>query len=56
MLIICVIDNGNNRWNAKKKSKKDKCDRGYSESMRAKGSCCAFKLGFLELICQASLF
>ena len=29
--------------------------RGYSERVRAKWFCCAFKLGFLQLICQASL-
>ena len=27
----------------------------YSESVRAKWFCCAFKLGFFELICKASL-
>ena len=40
------------------KSKDRKEQRGaasYSESVRAKWFCCAFKLGFLQLICQASL-
>ena len=30
-------------------------DRGYSERVRAKCFCCACKLGFLQLICKASL-
>ena len=55
----------NNRWkgNAKQqqqqqqqKDKKEKeGDRSYSERVRAKWFCCAFKLGFLQLICKASL-
>ena len=41
-----------------KKNKDRKTQRGgisYSESMRAKWFCCAFKLGFIQLICKASL-
>ena len=30
-------------------------NRSYSERVRAKWFCCAFKLGFLQLICKASL-
>ena len=30
-------------------------NRSYSEMVRAKWFCCAFKLGFLQLICKASL-
>ena len=30
-------------------------DRSYSERVRAKWFCCAFKLGFLWLICKASV-
>ena len=30
-------------------------NRSYSESVRAKSFCCASKLGFLQLICIASL-
>ena len=30
-------------------------DRSYSEKVRAKLFYCAFKLGFLQLICKASL-
>ena len=56
MLIISVKDNENNRWkrNAKKR-KKNKGDRGCSERVRDKWFCWAFKLGFLQLICKASL-
>ena len=45
----------------KEKDKKNK-DRkkqisgtSYSESVRAKWFCCTFKLGFVQLICKASL-
>ena len=61
MPIINVRDNENNRWKRKEKKKKNK-DRkkqrsgaSYSESVRAKWFCCAFKLGFVQLICKASL-
>ena len=37
------------------KTEKNKGDKGYSERVRAKWFCCAFKLGFLQLICKASL-
>ena len=30
-------------------------DRSYSERVRANLFCCAFKLGFLQLICKAPL-
>ena len=41
----------------KKKTEKNKGigARSYRESVRAKLFCCAFKLGFLQLICKASL-
>ena len=43
----------------KRKKKKDRKeqgrDRNYSERVRAKLFCCSFKLGFLQLICKASL-
>ena len=35
--------------------KGQKSDASYSESVKAKCFCCAFKLGFLKLICKASL-
>ena len=39
----------------KNKTERRKGSRSYSEKMRAKWFCCAFKLGFLQLICKASL-
>ena len=71
MPIISVRDHENNRWkrNAKNKWKKTKTkqnkktnkdrkeqgNRSYSERARAKWFCCAFKLGFLQVTCKASL-
>ena len=62
MLIISVKDNKNNRWkrNAKKQinkqiKKQNKGHESYSEKVRDKWLCWAFKLGFLQLICKASL-
>ena len=37
------------------KAERSKGNRSYSERVRAKWFCCAFKLGFLQLICKASL-
>ena len=37
------------------KTETSKGNRSYSERVRAKWFCCAFKLGFLQLICKASL-
>ena len=34
---------------------RSKGNRSYSERVRAKWFCCTFKLGFLKLICKASL-
>ena len=64
MPIICVRDNENSKWkrNAKKQQKKQtkieksKGNRSYSEKVRALWFCCLVKLGFLQLICKASLF
>ena len=39
--------------NKKTQTERSKGKRSYSE--RAKLFCCAFKLGFLQLICKASL-
>ena len=36
------------------KTERIKWDRNYSERVKAKWSCCAFKLDFLQLICKAS--
>ena len=59
MLIISVRDNENNRWkrnaNRKTKTEKNKGNKSYSERVRAKWFCGAFNLGFLQLICKASL-
>ena len=40
-----------NKW----RQKRTRGDRNYNEWVRAKWFCCAFKLGFLQLICKASL-
>ena len=37
------------------KTETSKGNRSYSERVIAKLFCCAFKLGFLQLICKASL-
>ena len=37
------------------KAERSKGNRSYSESVRANWFCCAFNLGFLLLICKASL-
>ena len=37
------------------KTERIKGNRSYSERVRAKWSRCAFKLGFLQLICKVSL-
>ena len=38
-----------------KDRKKQRSDTSYSESLRAKWFCCAFKLGFVQLISKTSL-
>ena len=61
MSIISVRDKENNRRKKNKKKtkterqKRTKGDRSYNERVRAKWFCCAFKLGFLQLICKVSL-
>ena len=64
MLIISVRDNENNGWNRNagknndkkgKKKKKKQGEKSYSERVRAKWFRCAFKLGFPQLNCKASL-
>ena len=49
-----IIDERETQKKKKKKSKTEKNtgDGSYSESVRAKLFCCAFKLGFLQLICK----
>ena len=39
----------------KTKTEKNKRDKSDSERVRAKWFCCAFNLGFLQLICKATL-
>ena len=39
----------------KNKNQRTREDRTYSERVRGKGFCCAFKLGFFQLRCKASL-
>ena len=39
----------------KQRQKRARGNRSYSERVRAKWFCCAFKLGFFQLICNASL-
>ena len=39
----------------KTKAERSKGNRSYNEWVRAKWFCCAFELGFLQLICKASL-
>ena len=39
----------------KTKTEKNKGDKSYSDRVRAKWFCCAFKLGFLWLICKVYL-
>ena len=36
------------------KTERSKRDRSYSKRVTAKWFCCAFKLGFLQLICKTS--
>ena len=46
--------NRKTRQNKNKDRKKQRSSAGYSESVRAKWFCYAFKLGFGQLICKAS--
>ena len=59
MPIISVRDNWNNRWkrnaNKETKTEKNKLNKSYSKRARAKWFCCAFKLGFFQLISKTSL-
>ena len=64
MPIISVRDDENNRWKRNTHTKKNDNNKdrkeqqggaSYSERVRAKWFYCAFKLGFLQLICKASL-
>ena len=58
MLIISARDHENNSWkrNAKKNKewKEQTGDTSYSETVRDKWFCCAFKVAFLQLIGKVS--
>ena len=51
--IMEIIDERERQKN--KDRKKERSGASYSESVRAKWFCCAFKLDFVQLICKASL-
>ena len=51
--IMKIIDE--RETNKKTKTEENKGDKSYSETVRAKWFCCAFKLGFLQLTRNASL-
>ena len=56
--IMKIIDETETQKTTKEKQTKterSKGNRTYSERVRAKWFCYAFKLGFLQLICKASL-
>ena len=57
MKIIDERDAKKRKTKSKKtqRQKRPRGDRSYSESVRAKWFCCAFKLDFLQLTCKASL-
>ena len=49
------IQKQNKKTKKIQRQKRTRGDRNYSERVRAKLFCCAFKLAFLQLICKASL-
>ena len=53
--IMKIIDERKTQKKNKHIQKRTRGDRSYSERVRGKWFCCAFKLGFLQLICKASL-
>ena len=57
MLIISVRDNKNNRWKRRQKTKKEK-NKGVTQAIVKVwelNDCAVFNVGFLQLICKASL-
>ena len=54
-MIVSVKDNENSRWKRNAHTKKNKVAGSYSERVRDKWFCWVFTLGFLKLICKASL-
>ena len=56
--IMKIIDEREMQKTTKKKqtnTERGKGNRSYSKRVRDKWFCCAFKLGFFQLICKASL-
>ena len=51
--IMEIIDERERKEN--KDRRKQRSGTSCSESVRAKWFCCVFKLGFVQLICEASL-
>ena len=55
----CKKEKENNKrkkkWTERSKTEKSKGNRSSSERERAKRFCCAFSLGFLQLICKVFL-
>ena len=48
-------EKGQKKQNKNKDRKKQRSGASYSENVRAKWSCCVFKLSFVRLKCKASL-
>ena len=53
--IMNTVDERETAKQKQTKTERSKGNRSYSERVRAKLFCCAFKLGFLQLICKAFL-
>ena len=54
--IMKIMDQREMQQKKKNKDRKERMgDTSYSKSVRSKWFCCSFKLGFLQLICTASL-
>ena len=54
MKIINERETQNYKKKNKSKDRKGQGDGSYIQMVRAKWFCCAFKCGFLQLICKAS--
>ena len=56
-IIKTIYEREMQKTTKEKQTKIERCkgNRSYSEGVSAKWFCCAFKLGFLQLICKASL-
>ena len=50
-----IDENKKNKKTKTERQKRTKGDRSYNERVRGKWFCCAFKLGFLQLIYKVSL-